>query len=406
MRSIQKQIKSKESTLGVFEETAPLKKVLMWGAPGVEAILGQLLPKKISLFKIQFNVPRARKEFTNVKALLEAEGVEVILVKDLFARMIKDKAQRPKTGIDDLKRNIETKAYSYNKQYGCRSIVDFDEILSWVDDVLKADVKKYGEDVAVLINEELALNNELPLSNVLYARDQSNLLGLTWIWSSMRHIIRQPEVHLFKTSINETGFFKQDKISQIQVSGNGMFEGGDAIANGGIFYMGVGGRTNLAGVRQIAEPILTSGGRVMIPIDKERDLGTKSEMDAMHLDTIWMPVSENEIVACTEEIEQRKLLEIVNDPNRGLIFIDRGWFVDHLEKRNVKLIPLTKKEQEKYAPNFLNLGKGRVVLSLAEGNNLTKELGKRKIKVFNANLQEITKGFGGLHCMTASIKRG
>ena len=144
----------------------------------------------------------------------------------------------------------------------------------------------------------------------------------------------------------------------------------------------------------------------MVPIDAERDRGLKDEMDAMHLDTIWMPSGENEIVACGDEVERRDLLEIVKDKTGGLEIIERGRFLDHLAERGIDLVPLTKYEQERYAPNFLNLGNNIIVLSLAEGNKLTEELGKRGKKVYDANLQNITKGYGGLHCMTASIKRG
>lgn len=144
----------------------------------------------------------------------------------------------------------------------------------------------------------------------------------------------------------------------------------------------------------------------MIAIDAERDRGLKDEMDAMHLDTIWMPSGKNEIVACGNEVERRYLLEIVKDKTGGLEIVERGRFADHLLERGIDLVPLSKYEQERYAPNFLNLGNDRIVLSLANGNRLTEEFSKRGKKVYNANLQNITKGYGGLHCMTASIKRG
>ena len=44
------EILAENRALKVNEETSKLSKVLMWGAPGSETVLGQLLPSKISCF--------------------------------------------------------------------------------------------------------------------------------------------------------------------------------------------------------------------------------------------------------------------------------------------------------------------------------------------------------------------
>ena len=390
--------------LGVYEESAPLKKVLMWGKPGAETILGQLLPKKISCFEEEFNVPEARREFGEATAILKAEGIEIIQVKDLFAEMVLQKGVNQEMSVATLKSKIETRAHEFYNQYKDDGISDVNEVLSWLDKIIDEDVERYGEKAAVIMNNVLSLQSKLPLSNVLYARDQSNLLGGTWIWSSMRHQIRQPEVSLFKNVLSFSGLFDGSNISQVQVSGAGRFEGGDGIVNNGAIYIGVGGRTNMEGIMQAAPTMLKYNEKVIVPIDEERDHGTKGEMDAMHLDTIWMPSGKNQIVACEDEVSRRKIIEITKVGGK-LKVTDGGWFADHLAGRGVDLIPLTKDEQERYAPNFLNLGNDVVVLSLAKGNKLTERLGAKGKKVYNANLVNITKGYGGLHCMTASVVR-
>lgn len=387
-----------------MEETSKLQKVLTWGAPGSETLLGQLLPSTISCFETQFDVIGARKEFEGAKSILENQGIEVIQVKDLMAKMISSTKVRSELSFDGLKDKIIQRATDYSKRYSGQDISNVTTVLDWLDEVLESDVQKYGKENATLMNEILALKSDLPLSNVLYARDQSNLLGQTFIWSSMRHQIRQPEVYLFKTILNYSGILSSSNLDQVQIVGSGRFEGGDGIANAGIFYIGVGGRSNKEGVLQASGSILKKGGRVIIVIDEERDSGA-NEMDAMHLDTFWMPVSQNQIVACQDEVERRKVYEVLADSNSRLRLENLGNFADHLEKRNIELIPLTKDEQLAYAPNFLNLGNKTVVLSLADGNNLTHELRKRGFNVLNADLKNITKGYGGLHCMTAAIKR-
>ncbi len=393
------------ATLGIFEETAPLKKVLMWGAPGTETVLGQLLPPKISCFQTQFNVPAARQEFENAQAILEKEGVEVILVKDLFAQMVRGKKLEPEDNLAQLKQKMTAKALNYSRKYRGKGISDVDQVLPWLGEALESDITKYGMKTAILMNEILSLNSDLPLSNILYARDQSNLLGSTLVWSAMRHRIRQPEVHLYKTVLNHSGVMRSAGLGQVQIKGKGKFEGGDGIASNGIFYIGVGGRTNLDGIMQAARPIIQKHGRILIPYDKNRDQGLIPEMDAMHLDTIWMPCGPKAVVACSYEVARRRLLKVTVGLSGKPKITDIGWFADHLEHEGVELVPLTKGEQAKYAPNFLNLGDGKLILSLADGNNLTTELTQRGKVVLNADLKNITKGYGGLHCMTASIKR-
>ena len=397
---------NKASRLGVFEETDSLKKVLMWGEPGSESILGQLLPKKISCFQTQFDVIAARDEFRYAKSLIENEGIEVISVKDLLAKMINDKKVEPGKDLKTLNKELVLIGHNYYEEYKDRGISKID-VLSWFSEVLEADAVKYGEKAAVVINTMVANRNlpELPLSNLLFARDQSNMLGRTWVWSSMKHPIRQPEVSLYKQVLDYSGIFKNSGINSIEVDGQGKFEGGDGIVHNGIVYIGVGGRTNQEGILKTASSILSDGNKLMMVIDEERDNGQLDEMDAMHLDTFWMPCGKNEIVACPSEVGRRKIKEVVKD-NGQLKVNDLGWFADYMEKLDVDLVKLTKEEQECYAPNFLNLGEDKIILSLCEGNDLTHELTKRGKKVSNANLVNITKGYGGLHCMTAGIKRG
>jgi len=389
--------------LGVYEETASLKKILMWGAPGSEAVLGQLLPTEISCFQTQFDVLKARFEFESAKNLLEKEGVEVIQVKDLLAQMIEDKGLDTSKDLSTLTRELESKGNGYCTQHKEPRSKDV-PVSEWLKVVLKEDAEKYGEKTAVIINQMLSGGSTLPMSNVIYARDQSNLLQKTWIWSFMKHDIRQPEVKLYRRVLEHAGIISRG-IDIVPVDGGGKFEGGDGIVYDGKVYIGVGGRTNMKGIMQIAPYILGQGGRLLVPIDTQRAAGELGEMDAMHLDTYWMPCGQKQVVACDNEVCRRELVEIIWS-GMDLKIEKRGWFADHLSESGIEIVPLTKQEQECYAPNFLNLGDDRIILSLSEGNNLTSELTKRGKKVYSANLTQITKGFGGLHCMTAAIKRG
>lgn len=396
--------------LGVFEETAPLKKVLMWGEPGSEAALGILLPKHIGHFQEPFDVHEAGIEFQRSRKLLEDNGVDVVGVKDLYAKMLLAQGFRAEESIKSLGEKLIVKGFNYRKSYP--EVVSYDKDVNisdwpdWLNEALDKDKAKYGEEIAVGLNQKCTeRNGDLPLANLMYARDQSNLLLNTWVFSSMRYEIRQPEVGIYRSALNHAGIIDDRNIDVVSVSGKGRFEGGDGIVHDGIVYIGAGGRTNKLGIEQLAPSILKSGKRLLVLFDEERDSGRLDEMDAMHLDTFWMPVGPNQVVSCGDESCRRELLEAVWS-NGNIKFENRGWFTDYMKAKRIDIVPLTKPEQEHYAPNFLNLGNGKIILSLSEGNDLYSELTKRGKTVMSADLKNITKGFGGLHCMTAAIKRG
>lgn len=396
-----------ENQLGIFEETAPLRKVIMWGQPGVEAVLAQLLPKRISCFESEFNVPEARNEFINAESLLKQEGAEIILVKDLMVEMIKAENLAPRTNLETLKKELKDRGHQFYEKYKDEDISKI-SVLDWIDPILEDEVKKYGETATIVMNDTLSLQSKLglPLANVLYARDQSNLLGKVWVWSNMVHDIRKEEVGLYKEVLDWAGIIKPSEITEIQISDKGKFEGGDGIVHDGICYIGVGGRTNLRGISQIAPAILAQGTRLMVVYDGKRTRKEEPEMDAMHLDTFWMPCGKNKVVACEAEMSRRRLIEISFDRD-GKLNIDRkGNFLDYMKSTGMEIVPLTKYEQLHYAPNFVNINDNKVILSLSDKNGLTEELGTAGMECPCANLTEITKGYGGLHCMTSVIKRG
>jgi len=401
------------SSMGVFEETAPLRKVIMWGQPGPEAVIAQVLPEGISCFYENFSVVKARTEFEVARGMIQDHGVEVIQVKDLLIKMINEQGIKAEHTLDSLKEALVRKALDYSKKYpsGCTSEIEV------IGDMIDEDVKKYhSENAVIVVNEMLSLSHQfdLPLANVVYTRDQSNVAGRAWIWSSMRHEIRQPEVALYQRVLEYSGIVNAENFDQVvKVSGEGRFEGGDGIVNNSVYYIGLGGRTNWEGIKQIAPAVLSQDLRLIVFRDRSRAKG-ENEMKAMHLDTIWMPSDTNTIVACGVEMARRKAFEIRLVDGK-LETEGIGEMANYMKQRGARTISISDPEQIAFAPNFLNLGNNTVILSLIDENSVNKNAGEKTIEeklkaegmvVLNANLQAITKGYGGLHCMTAAIKRG
>ena len=102
----------------VFSEIALLKEVLIWGEPGIEALLGQLLPKSKSLFFSYYEVLKARVEFRGLQALIEREGITVIRAKDAAARLLETHVfpSHPES-VKELKSQLLQRANEYYETY-------------------------------------------------------------------------------------------------------------------------------------------------------------------------------------------------------------------------------------------------------------------------------------------------
>jgi len=102
----------------LFDETQPLEEVLVWGEPGIEALLGQLLPKSRSLFFSYYEVLEARKEFRYLQTLVENEKIQFTRAKDALAKRLerRELANEPKS-IRELEVALLQRANEYYETF-------------------------------------------------------------------------------------------------------------------------------------------------------------------------------------------------------------------------------------------------------------------------------------------------
>ncbi|HAV77889.1 MAG TPA: hypothetical protein DCX53_11120, partial [Anaerolineae bacterium] len=225
----------------IIDETHPLKEVLVWGEPGCEALLAQLLPKSKSLFFSYYEVTEARNEFRRMQALIEKEGVKVIRAKDAYVRALEkmDIPNLPKS-IHELEQRLLKYADEYYETFKDEKAVElqlsrhtisiedvYSQVRADIHKILKEDIESYGAMNAVKLNYLLSHSHDLPICNIFYGRDQSNTLGNEILISEMRWDIRKPETEIYKTALKELGF--EDHIVNIE---EGTIEGGDSIILG------------------------------------------------------------------------------------------------------------------------------------------------------------------------------
>lgn len=388
------------SEVGVREEVSRLVTTLSWGPAGVEAILAILIPEEKSLFMGKMDVMLARRQYEGFQELLEQRGCKVISVRDLAAKALLDRGgTMPSTDLVDLRLQIIKKANSLIQRYG-RGI---GEMVDCIAEVLAEDAERYGEEAAIRLNAELAQvdTDRLPMANLLFGRDQSNVVGDRILWSKMTHDIRQPEVDLWMLATEQL----LANVEKTVVSGDGRLEGGDTIVHNGDCLVGVGGRTNILGVEQIAPVVFSEGFRLFAVHHPERAAGRLEHQTTMHLDTFYMPGPKNTVVVLPEEASDRVLMEAYRSCTGGIRFEERGTFADYLEGSGADIIPLTREQQLDYQANLVVLDENSVMLTVTGDGYLKREFERRGVEVVDGNLDAITPGYGGAHCSLTPILR-
>jgi arginine deiminase len=408
----------------LFDETHPLEEVLVWGEPGIEALLGQLLPKSKSLFFSYYEVLEARREFRHLQELIENENIRFTKARDALAKRLgrKELPNEPNS-IRELERALLQRASDYYETYRAKKVEDFshegihgdiDEVYLQIKrdmkQILAEDIQAYGEKSAIRLNHLLSLSHELPLANIFYGRDQSQALAHKLALSALKWEIRRPEVAVFKEALIELGY--EDALVEIEM---GNIEGGDVALVGDTCYIGVGARTTFNAVKNLCHKIgshLEEHGIQIIAVRNKRHeedstlygAPTAEHMHLMHLDMFWIPLAPDLVMAYGAEIDRRDVVRLTH--NRDFIISEElGRFREFLRTKGIEILEVSKEEQENFATNLLNLGNKTVIVALSTNTRVIHELEKRGYRVLSAELHKLVNGYGATHCLTAPVRR-
>lgn len=391
-------INREAQSIGIYDESDPLREVVTWGPVGVEAVLAQLYPPEVSLFYDFMDVIKAREEAIDYSALLSAKGVKVTQARDRLSELLPVE----KLDYEEVVSKLINRAKQIQSRYK-RIPLDHSETISKLVD---QDIKRYGLNEALTMNKHLCLDSELPLGNVIFARDQMNVLLDTRFVSTMKKPIRQPEVKLYEMIY--------DKIlgvhSKIKIPSNETFEGGDAYIHDGIVYVGVGPRTSRNAaihIYQALEGQLNDLGYKFAIVEdiNAHTRPQEQQMDFMHLDTFANPIGPNEIALCLEGAMQREVRFISR--NNGQLKIEETGrnFVDYSYDHENHVAVVPKDEQGEFGCNFLAINSDTIIVPLSRNAVTIGNLMNRGKEVIVSNLDEITRGYGAAHCITGQLIR-
>lgn len=385
--------------IGIFDENDPLKTAVTWGPVGAEAVLSQFYPPSISLFLDDMDVLKAREEALSYSQKLNSYGVSTFFARDILAEILKPVSISFETVFSILTK----KAEDIKEEFQTKNHKNYREI---IEKLLLLDIERYGKNRALTLNWKLSLYPLLPLGNLIYARDQMNVILTKRVRAQMKKEIRRPEVELYEL-VYEKIFGRQNNL---ELPEGETFEGGDAYIHDGVIYIGIGARTSLGAAIHIFEKlektIKKMDYKFALVIDSNYAKRTHEEqMLFMHLDTFSNPVGRNQIAVCLPEAKKRVVKLLEKKSNKTEIVDTKKTFLDFLFENGQEIIAIPENEQQSFGCNFLSINNTTILVPLSTNNKTIEGLVDAGKNVEYVHLNESTKGYGAAHCMTGQLFR-
>lgn len=213
-----------------------------------------------------------------------------------------------------------------------------------------------------------------PVPNLYFMRDQQITVNNHVIIGKMATKQRERETEITKLFWEAIGM----KFNEIK---EGKLEGGDFFPMGDFFIVGIGNRSDLTGVSS-----LFNLGEVAVVHEPRKEF--------FHLDMYFNVPSSNTVVGVRKIMEESKV-EVFH---YGKLIKTTNLF-DYVREKGFNVIEVEESEARKHLTNFLTIDDGKIVSPVY--NEKLKDF-----DVITVNVENLTGGAGGIHCMTAVVRRG
>lgn len=238
------------------------------------------------------------------------------------------------------------------------------------------DKKKIDEEFNLLVQTYQNLGIEvffLPPSETypdsVFARDFGACLKDGYILGRFKHEYRKNERKAYEKKMQELNIPQLFKIHE------GYFEGGDFFfLDDKTIVIGLLERTNQIGYQEIKKHFK----------NQYEVLFVESDPEFLHLDMCFNLIDEHLALICKDAFDIS--------------------FLQELQKRNIELIEVSKKDIFRHGLNVQALG-DKKVLALKKNHDINLQIKQKGYEVIELDITEILKCGGGIHCMTFPLKR-
>ncbi len=421
-----------------------LRKVVVH-KPGIEMFMG-LLDPEASLYERAFNRYKARSEHDTLQRTLKEEFGVTVQRMDKSLMDIAEKDNSVKSALIDMALSVlhfdGVEAEVNEAKAQLKENIDLYDMNHFIDILLmRPEVHLKSARGASAMHMKITSND--PLSNLYFMRDQQATTDRGIFMSRMSKPQRrhEPEVTKLVWKAMNLPIAGEGK-------GNATIEGGDFIPMKDFALLGNGDRTNDEGVKQMLESgvgfdevaVVHQPLHPLIPGDQP------DPMIDMHVDTYFNVASSSTVIG-SELLLNNAKVDVYYKEEMGN-YKKSGTHTnlhDYIKSKGFNIVSLSTLEQMSYSSNFLCIKDGtilaidsaRIIKSVlndlvykAKENHsrygalldevkkeyaqftgaggvfpYKKEMYENGIDAYVLNLENITGGYGGAHCMTAAIER-
>ncbi len=417
----------------IKSEWDTLREVIMH-RPGIEIDYAMLSPRAF-LFERPFSRERALKEHEHLQDMLKENGVEVRLLRDMactkansdpeFRVALENKVMGRINFYGDLEYSEKTRNEFAENIQGLDPDTLFNLLILQPSLDVRADERNKMEYPKIFSN--------IPLANLYFMRDQQAVSSKGVISGRMRLPQRTAEPIITRFIMRHS--LGRDYVKEIPEGG--FFEGGDYIPCGSFGLIGTGPRTNIEGALGAMNSGMMEHDEVFVVENPRYGFMVDDLLNNMHIDTYFNVASSGTVIG--SEILARKASGTLYIREDGSYTPEKNskpiTLYDYIRSKGFNFMPLSIHEQLSYSSNFLTLSDGKI-LCVNSGNvfrrlvrngiiddNIMKEAGihgepeeggmfpvKKSMSEFGIDytsieLEELTGGYGGAHCMTFALRR-
>ena len=164
------------------------------------------------------------------------------------------------------------------------------------------------------------------------------------------------------------------------IAGTGTFEGADLMwANRDLAFVSLSRRTNAEGNRQVRAELERMGVGEVVSVQVP-----------------WSEAHPDGMMA-------------ILDRNLAVVYSTQVPYivVEALRRHGFRILEVTSEREVRYgvALNFVALEPGRIILPKGENHSTVRMMEKAGVEVIQIEIDELMKGAGAIHCMTAFLKR-
>jgi len=411
------------SAIQVYSETGELEGVLLH-PPGPE--VENMTPKNAerALYSDILNLSVARREYNQLECLLQ-HLVPTIRVKDLLKDILRSNEIREKI--------VKKACYQEGQPKLIDKLLDLNETIL-AKQLIQGVPLERNTLTDYLSNEHYSLR---PLHNFFFTRDASVALGKQVLISKMANRVRDREALIMQAIFDYHPRFRVQTIHADDGAvnrGNISMEGGDLlIASENITLIGLGARTSSQGIDFLVKMALDRKEKHHILV---QELPSSPE-SFIHLDMTFTLLDNDSCMVYEPLILQSNKYQTIQiDMDNGKVVSIRNVenLVTALKKLGMDLKPsycggqndtvTQEREQWHSGANFFALGPGKLIgynrnvhtlenlnhsgyeiIAAKDVLNGKTDLSTRKRYVLTIDGAELSRGGGGVRCMTMPFKR-